>query len=201
MNLHRRLLVELRRIPAPGTPLKERLDMLAWARAHTDEALNERPFSFATRLRVVGTSPMPPSLQPGLSAPECQSSSGVIGAKCSGRGRCSWRVGRTALSALTVAPRPVPASSVAVCLARLRCSDCRHEGSLISGTTPECGELPRSRWVLDMQLQPQSKNNVSAAELVRQVAVSSRPPRLVKRKTMQAMRLCEKTGSSLAVWR
>ena len=57
--LHWRLLLELRRLPDPETPLEEKLDTLAWAL--TDPALDGRPFSFANCLRVVGTSPLSPT--------------------------------------------------------------------------------------------------------------------------------------------
>lgn len=59
VHLHWRLLLELRRLPDPETPLEEKLDTLAWAL--TDPALDHRPFSFANCLRVVGSSPMSPT--------------------------------------------------------------------------------------------------------------------------------------------
>ena len=59
VHLHWRLLLELRRLPDPDTPLEEKLDTLAWAL--TDPALDGRPFSFANCLRVVGTSPLSPT--------------------------------------------------------------------------------------------------------------------------------------------
>jgi hypothetical protein len=59
VQLHWRLLLELRRLPDPETPLEEKLDTLAWAL--TDPALDGRPFSFASCLRVVGTSPLSPT--------------------------------------------------------------------------------------------------------------------------------------------
>ena len=59
VQLHWRLLLELRRLPDPETPLEEKLDTLAWAL--TDPALDGRPFSFANCLRVVGTSPLSPT--------------------------------------------------------------------------------------------------------------------------------------------
>lgn len=57
--LHWGLLRELRRLADPETPLEEKLDTLAWAL--TDPALDGRPFSFASCLRVVGTSPLSPT--------------------------------------------------------------------------------------------------------------------------------------------
>jgi len=59
VQLHWRLLLELRRLPDPETPLEEKLDTLAWAL--TDPMLDGRPFSFASCLRVVGTSPLSPT--------------------------------------------------------------------------------------------------------------------------------------------
>ena len=59
VHLHWRLLLELRRLPDPDTPLEEKLDTLAWAL--TDPDLDGRPFSFANCLRVVGTSPLSPT--------------------------------------------------------------------------------------------------------------------------------------------
>ncbi len=64
VHLHWRLLLELRRLPDPETPLEEKLDTLAWAL--TDPNLDGRPFSFASCLRVVGTSPMSPTPYFGL---------------------------------------------------------------------------------------------------------------------------------------
>ena len=64
VHLHWRLLLELRRLPDPETPLEEKLDTLAWAL--TDSDLDGRPFSFANCLRVVGTSPMSPTPYFGL---------------------------------------------------------------------------------------------------------------------------------------
>jgi hypothetical protein len=62
--LHWRLLLELKRLVDPETPLEEKLDTLSWAL--TDPALDDRPFSFANCLRVVGTSPLSPTPYFGL---------------------------------------------------------------------------------------------------------------------------------------
>jgi ribosomal protein L37AE/L43A len=72
-----------------------------------------------------------------------------------------------------------------------QCGGCQHQCSLISGTIFESSKLPLSRWFLAMQLLTQSKNNVSALELMRQVGVSYRTAWLVKHKIMEAMRLRE----------
>jgi hypothetical protein len=55
----------------------------------------------------------------------------------------------------------------------------------------EASKLPLSRWFLAMQLLTQSKNNVSALELMRQLGVSYRTAWLVKHKIMEAMRVRE----------
>lgn len=64
VQLHWRLLLELRRLADPETPLEEKLDTLAWAL--TDPELDGQPFSFANCVRVVGTSPLSPTAYFGL---------------------------------------------------------------------------------------------------------------------------------------
>jgi hypothetical protein len=59
VQLHWRLLLEVRRLADPDTPLEEKLDTLAWVL--TDPALDDQPFSFANCLRVVGNSPLSPT--------------------------------------------------------------------------------------------------------------------------------------------
>ena len=72
-----------------------------------------------------------------------------------------------------------------------QCGACGHQCSLISGTIFEASKLPLTRWFLAMQLLTQSKNNVSALELMRQLGVSYRSAWLIKHKIMEAMRLRE----------
>ena len=72
-----------------------------------------------------------------------------------------------------------------------QCGNCARQCSLISGTMFEASKLPLSRWFLAMQLLTQSKNNVSALELMRQLGVSYRTAWLVKHKIMEAMRVRE----------
>ena len=72
-----------------------------------------------------------------------------------------------------------------------QCGACAHQCSLISGTIFEASKLPLTRWFLAMQLLTQSKNNVSALELMRQLGVSYRTAWLVKHKIMEAMRMRE----------
>jgi hypothetical protein len=71
------------------------------------------------------------------------------------------------------------------------CGGCDRQTSLISGTVFEASKLPLSRWFLAMQLLTQSKNNVSALELKRQLGVSYRSAWLMKHKILEAMRLAE----------
>ena len=72
-----------------------------------------------------------------------------------------------------------------------QCGTCAHQCSLISSTIFESTKLPLSRWFLAMQLLTQSKNNVSALELMRQLGVSYHTAWLIKHKIMEAMRLRE----------
>jgi ribosomal protein L37AE/L43A len=72
-----------------------------------------------------------------------------------------------------------------------QCGACSHQCSLISGTMFESSKLPLGRWFLAMQLLTQSKNNVSALELMRQIGISYRSAWLLKHKIMEAMRLRE----------
>jgi len=66
--LHWGLLRELRRLADPETPLEEKLDTLAWAL--TDPLLDGRPFSMASCIRVVGTSPLSPTAYFGAASVE-----------------------------------------------------------------------------------------------------------------------------------
>ena len=72
-----------------------------------------------------------------------------------------------------------------------QCGGCAHQCSLISGTIFESSKLSLTRWFLAMQLLTQSKNNVSALELMRQLGVSYRTAWLLKHKIMEAMRVRE----------
>ncbi len=72
-----------------------------------------------------------------------------------------------------------------------QCGGCQRQCSVISGTVFEATKLPLTRWFLAMQLLTQSKNNVSALELKRQLGVCYRTAWLVKHKLLEAMRLAE----------
>jgi hypothetical protein len=62
--LHWRLLLELRDLCDPETPLEEKIDTLRWI--FTDADKEERPFSFVSCLKVVGCSPLSPTPYFGL---------------------------------------------------------------------------------------------------------------------------------------
>lgn len=59
VQLHWRLLQELRHLQEPETPLDEKIDTLNWV--FTESRKDALPFSFANCLRVVGLSPMSPT--------------------------------------------------------------------------------------------------------------------------------------------
>ena len=56
--LHWRLLQEVNRLADPATPLEEKFDTLRWV--FTERSKDDRPFSFASCLRVVACSPLSP---------------------------------------------------------------------------------------------------------------------------------------------
>jgi len=69
-----------------------------------------------------------------------------------------------------------------------QCASCRHQCSAISGTIFESTKLPLTRWFLAMHLLTQSKNNVSALELMRHLGVCYKTAWLMKHKLMEVMR-------------
>ncbi len=68
---------------------------------------------------------------------------------------------------------------------------CQHQCSVTSGTVFGSTKLPLTRWFLAMQFLSQSKNNVAALELKRQIGVCYRTAWLIKHKLLEAMRLVE----------
>src|SRR5512134_2384568 len=72
-----------------------------------------------------------------------------------------------------------------------QCAACRHQCSALSGTIFESTKLPLTRWFLAMHLLTQSKNNVSALELMRQLGVCYKSAWLLKHKLMEVMRVRE----------
>lgn len=64
VQLHWRLLQEVRQLADPATPLEEKLDTLRWVL--TEPEKDALPFSFANCVRVVGCSPLSPTAYCGL---------------------------------------------------------------------------------------------------------------------------------------
>jgi hypothetical protein len=71
------------------------------------------------------------------------------------------------------------------------CLICGYQSSSIVGTVFEHTKLPLSVWFLAIYLMTQSKNAVSALELMRQLGVSYKTAWLVKHKLLQTMLLRE----------
>jgi len=74
-----------------------------------------------------------------------------------------------------------------------QCAACRHQCSATSGTIFESTKLPLTRWFLAMHLLTQSKNNVSALELMRHLGVCYKTAWLLKHKLMEVMHLREQS--------
>lgn len=70
----------------------------------------------------------------------------------------------------------------------LQCCACRYQCSMTVGTIFEASKQPLPTWFLAMHLMTQSKNNVSALELTRHLAVSYPTAWLMKHKIMEVMR-------------
>lgn len=68
VHLHALLLMEIRSLPDPSTPLEEKLDTLRWI--FGEPVKQTQPFSFEWCLRVVGCSPLSPFPFCGLVSPE-----------------------------------------------------------------------------------------------------------------------------------
>ena len=74
-----------------------------------------------------------------------------------------------------------------------QCTACRNQCSITSGTIFEATKLGLSRWFLAMHLLTQSKNNVTALELMRHLGVCYKTAWLVKHMLMEVMRVREDT--------
>lgn len=125
--------------------------------------------------------------QPGLSMPEFFS-------RYATEAQCEASLHATRWPHGFACPRcggPARTSFVRGGLRYWECAACAHQCSLISGTIFEASKLPLTRWFLAMQLLTQSKNNVSALELMRQLGVCYRTAWLVKHKIMESMRVRE----------
>jgi transposase-like protein len=77
----------------------------------------------------------------------------------------------------------------AVCGPRklFQCSSCRHQTSVRAGTVFEASKLPLTKWFLAIYLMTQSKNDIAALELMRQLGVKYDTAWLLKQKLMGAM--------------
>ena len=71
------------------------------------------------------------------------------------------------------------------------CLDCGYQCSSIVGTIFEHTKLPLTTWFLALYLLTQSKNSISALELMRQLGVCYKTAWLVKHKLLQTMCLRE----------
>lgn len=71
------------------------------------------------------------------------------------------------------------------------CFLCGYQSSSIVGTVFEHTKLPLVTWFLAIYLITQSKNSISALELMRQLGVSWRTAWLIKHKLLETMRLRE----------
>ena len=72
-----------------------------------------------------------------------------------------------------------------------QCAACRHQCGVISGTVFEATKLGLSRWFLAMHLLTQSKNNVTALELMRHLGVCYKTAWLIKHKLVEVMHMRE----------
>jgi len=68
-----------------------------------------------------------------------------------------------------------------------QCSACRTQTSLKAGTVFHKSKLPLSKWFLAIYLLTQSKNDISALELSRQLGVNYNTAWTMKHKLMAAM--------------
>ncbi len=68
-----------------------------------------------------------------------------------------------------------------------QCSNCCHQSSLRSGTIFHGSKLQLRQWFQTLFLMSQSKNNISALELKRQLGLNYRSARRVKHKLLQVM--------------
>lgn len=69
-----------------------------------------------------------------------------------------------------------------------QCRACQHQTSLLAGTIMEHGRLPLTKWYLAIYLMTQSKTNIAALALMRQLGISWKAAWLLKHKLMEAMR-------------
>lgn len=70
---------------------------------------------------------------------------------------------------------------------QFQCSACRRQTSVRAGTVFQASKLPLRTWFLAMFLLAQSKNDIAALELMRQLGVSYEAAWLLKQKLLGAM--------------
>lgn len=68
-----------------------------------------------------------------------------------------------------------------------QCSACGHQASVKAGTIFQSSKTPLTKWFLAIYLMAQSKNDISAMELMRQLGVKYDTAWLIKQKIMAAM--------------
>jgi transposase-like protein len=68
-----------------------------------------------------------------------------------------------------------------------QCSGCRYQTSVLAGTVFQASKLPLRTWFLALHLLTQSKNNLSALALKRQLGVAYKTAWLIKHKLMDVM--------------
>jgi transposase-like protein len=68
-----------------------------------------------------------------------------------------------------------------------QCKACRYQTSLRAGTIMDHGRLPLTKWYLAIYLMTQSKTNIAALAMMRQLGVSWKAAWLLKHKLMEVM--------------
>lgn len=68
-----------------------------------------------------------------------------------------------------------------------QCKGCKYQTSLRAGTIMEHGRLPLTTWYLAIYLMTQSKTNIAALALMRQLGISWKAAWLLKHKLMEVM--------------
>ena len=86
-----------------------------------------------------------------------------------------------------------PIISIGICHHRdtrkvFQCIRCKRQVSLTAGTLLEHTKLPLTTWYLAIYLLTQSKNGISAMDLMRQLGVSYNTAWMLKHKLLQAIR-------------
>lgn len=69
-----------------------------------------------------------------------------------------------------------------------QCKACRYQVSLRAGTMMENSKLPLTTWYLAIYLMTQSKTNIAALAMMRQLGITWKAAWLIKHKLMEAMR-------------